>query len=424
MGMIDRIKNICLTPKTEWSVIDTETPNTASLITGYVLPLAAIGAVAGFVNHSVIGTTIPFSGVTFRTPMLMGLAMIVFTIVMAVVSVFVLSLIIDALAPSFGGQKSFPQALKVAVYAYTPAWIAGIFNIIPWVGWLLAFLLALYSLYLLFLGLPALMKNPEDKSIGYTIVVVICAIVLTVVIGLMSSMVLGFGKLASGVASGAAAGAFGRASSSDGVTIDKNSPLGKLEQFAKNAEEAGKKMDAAQKSGDPKAQAEAAAAALGAMFGGVAATPITIDQLKPLVPESIGAMKRTSISSDSGGAAGFNMSRVEAQYADATSGKSINLEVQDSGGAAGLLGIASWANIQSEREDQYKRSKTYVANGRTIKEEASKDPNGSSEYTVIVASRFIVTAKGNGVPFDQVKAAANGVDLGKLESMKDVGVKK
>ena len=101
MSMIDRIKNICLTPKTEWPVIAGESTSTSTLLTGYVLPLAAIGAVFGFVSSALIGHTLPFIGGTYKTPLLMGAGLAVFTLVMAVLGVFILSLIINALAPSF-----------------------------------------------------------------------------------------------------------------------------------------------------------------------------------------------------------------------------------------------------------------------------------------------------------------------------------
>ena len=105
--------------------------------------------------------------------------------VLALIGVFVLALIIDALAPSFSGQKSRMQALKVAAYASTAAWCAGIFALVP----PLAFLgvLGLYSLYLLHSGLPVLMKVPQDRAAGYTLVVVICAIVLFALIAWISA---------------------------------------------------------------------------------------------------------------------------------------------------------------------------------------------------------------------------------------------
>ncbi len=130
MKLIDRVKNILLTPKTEWEVIAGETTPTAALITGYVLPLAAIAAIASFIGVVLIGTSMGFLG-TYRMPVTFGLALLIWHIVGAVVAVFVLAFIIDALAPTFGATKSFPQALKVAAYSYTPGWVAGILAIIP-----------------------------------------------------------------------------------------------------------------------------------------------------------------------------------------------------------------------------------------------------------------------------------------------------
>jgi hypothetical protein len=133
MTIIDRVKNICLRPNTEWPVIAAEQTTTGSLIAGYVAPLVAVGAVAGLIGRSLIGVTMPFLG-TYRVPLVAGVATAIFTFVMAIVGVFVLSLIINALAPSFGGEKNSGQALKVAVYSYTPAWVAGILHIIPALG--------------------------------------------------------------------------------------------------------------------------------------------------------------------------------------------------------------------------------------------------------------------------------------------------
>ena len=180
MPMMERIKAICLKPNTEWPVIEAETTSTSDLMLGYVAPLAAIGPIASFVGGVFIGRTVPFVG-TYHVPLVSGLTLAVVSYVLSLVGIFVLSLIINALAPTFGGQKSSAQALKVAVYSYTPAWVAGVLTILTSLG-ILAIVAAFYGLYLLYLGLPVLMKNPKEKSAGYTIVIVICAIVLGVVI--------------------------------------------------------------------------------------------------------------------------------------------------------------------------------------------------------------------------------------------------
>ncbi len=181
MSLVDRAKGILLNPKNEWAVIDTEPATTSSLYSGYIVPLAAIPPVASFIGWSLLGVSV--LGFRYRIAMGTSLTGAVVQYGLSLVGTFVLALIIDALAPNFGGQKSQVQALKVAAYSSTASWVAGIFLLIPSLS-VLAALGGLYSLYLLYLGLPIVMKAPNEKALGYTAVVVIAAIVLYVVIGI------------------------------------------------------------------------------------------------------------------------------------------------------------------------------------------------------------------------------------------------
>jgi hypothetical protein len=191
MDLIGRAKAILLNPKQEWPVIEKETTTTAQLYTGYVIPLAAIGPVAQAIGLSVFGVNLGLLG-SWRVSPANAVGRAVVAFVCALVGVWVLAWIIDFLAPKFGGQSSPSQALKVAAYSCTASWLAGIFGIIP----VLAILgiLGLYSLYLLYVGLPVLMKSPVDKSLGYTIVVVIAAIVIFGVIFVLASRLFPYGR--------------------------------------------------------------------------------------------------------------------------------------------------------------------------------------------------------------------------------------
>jgi hypothetical protein len=169
MAIIERIRSICLKPNEEWPVIAGETTPAAALMKGYALPLAALGAVAGF-----IGLT--FSGFGFASGLVAGVVQLVLTLA----GLYVMGLVIDALAPKFGAEKNSAQALKVAVYSATPALVASVLLIVPLLA-PLAGLAALYGLYLLYLGLPRLMKCPQEKAVIYTLAVVACAIGLAIV---------------------------------------------------------------------------------------------------------------------------------------------------------------------------------------------------------------------------------------------------
>jgi uncharacterized membrane protein len=180
MTLVDRVKRILLQPKQEWEVISGETATTADLYKNYVIPLAAIGPVASIIGMSIFGIGMPF-GPAFRVPMITAVFSAVVHYVLALVGVYVLALIVDFLAPTFTGEKNFGQSLKLAVYSSTAAWIAGVFVIIPALGFL--GILGLYSLYLLYEGIPALMKAPREKALLYTVAAAVAAIVIFVVIG-------------------------------------------------------------------------------------------------------------------------------------------------------------------------------------------------------------------------------------------------
>jgi hypothetical protein len=179
MSLISRVQNILLKPKEEWGVIDAEPATIGGIYTSYVMILAAIGPICGLIGSQVIG--ISMFGVSWKPPIVYSVGQAVISYVMSLVVVYISALIIDALAPSFGGTKDMVKAFKVAAYSSTAAWVAGVVTIIPMLG-ILVLLASLYGLYLLYLGLPRLMRVPEDKAIGYTVVVVVVWIVLFFVV--------------------------------------------------------------------------------------------------------------------------------------------------------------------------------------------------------------------------------------------------
>jgi hypothetical protein len=186
MNLVDRAKKILLQPKSEWAVIAAEPHTVQDLYTGYVMILAAIPAVAWFIGFSIIG--MGMLGVSYRVPITSGVAHMVVSYILGLGWVYVLALIIDALAPNFGGEKNFINALKVSAFSPTAMWLAGIFAIIPALS--ILGILGLYSLYLLYTGLPPLMRVPEEKAVPYVVVVIIVGIVLAIIVGALAGLVV------------------------------------------------------------------------------------------------------------------------------------------------------------------------------------------------------------------------------------------
>lgn len=188
-SLVERVKDILTKPKQEWAVIDAEPATIGGIYTSYVVILAAIGPVAMLIGQQVFGWG--SYGITIKPPIGYSLAFALLTYGLSLVSVYVSALIIDALAPTFEATKDKLKAFKVAAYSATAAWLAGIFHIIPQLGWLS--IVGLYSLYLLYLGLPRLMRVSEDKALGYVGVIIFVQIVLYgVVMAIVSQLVASF----------------------------------------------------------------------------------------------------------------------------------------------------------------------------------------------------------------------------------------
>ena len=194
-NLIQRVINILTKPKEEWLVINTEQPNTISLIVGYALILALIPAIASFLRYGVIGTTI--WGVTYRS-ISTGIMQALIILIGAGVGTYLFAWVIDLLAPSFESEKNMGKSLQLATYSSTPVWILGILNLIGVLGSLAVFLGAIYSIYLLYIGIPVLKKTPAEKATGYLVISIIAYIVIYFVVAMILGLILGIFFVARG----------------------------------------------------------------------------------------------------------------------------------------------------------------------------------------------------------------------------------
>jgi hypothetical protein len=194
MDLVSRAQAIILKPKEEWVKIKGEPAPVTQLFTSYAAVLALIPAIAQFIGYALIGTRVLTFGV-IRMNIGSALLRMVLYYIFALASVYVFGLVINALAPSFGSKQSAENAMKLAVYSMTPAWVGGIFYAIPAL-WILATLASLYGIYILYLGFATpMMDTAKDKVVGYLVVSFIVMIVLTVVVGLILSALFVVGSV-------------------------------------------------------------------------------------------------------------------------------------------------------------------------------------------------------------------------------------
>jgi len=181
VDIVQRAKAMVLSPAAEWRTIEPESGDAGYLFANYVAILAAIPPVCEFLRWGVFGwggaRFYHWHHVGFFSSLFGGLVRYLMTFVV----VYAMAVIIDGLAPTFSGQKSQQNAMKLAVYSMTPAWLAGVFALIPGLGFLRLIAL-LYSVYLFWLGLPILMKPPQERAGPYALAVILCGIVLAFVV--------------------------------------------------------------------------------------------------------------------------------------------------------------------------------------------------------------------------------------------------
>jgi hypothetical protein len=183
LDIVQRAKAMVLSPAAEWRVIEPESGDPAYLIANYVAFLAAIPPACVFLRGLLFGWRGPRMGFHHfhHFGFFSGLFGAVVHWLVALVVVYALAVIIDALAPTFMAQKNQQNAMKLAVYSSTPAWLAGVFALIPGLG-ILRLVALIYSIYMFWLGLPILMKPPPDRTGPYALAVIVCGIVLFFVV--------------------------------------------------------------------------------------------------------------------------------------------------------------------------------------------------------------------------------------------------
>jgi hypothetical protein len=374
-NIVERAKNILLSPRAEWARISTESTGLGPLLMGYVLPLAAIGALA-----SVIGSML-FLG------MLFGAAGLVPAVVSAAVGVgitllgvFLCGILVNALASSFGSQPNQMRANQLAAYSATASLIGSWGAIIPFLGWLVALAGGIYSVVLFYMGLTPMMQTPEDKRVLFTIVLALIAIVAWWLVGMVVAMML----LGMGLGVG---GAMSR-----GFSFQENTP----QQQSEVTLPGGGSVNLS----ELQRQAEA-------MQGG---SGVTIDpaRVQAQLPQSLPGGFALASSSSS---AAMGMSQAEGVY---RSGEAeLRLTVVQTGAMGALAGMAAGMNVQENRQDGDGYARTQTIDGRIYSEEV--DNKASSASYGVIGRGIAVTAEGTNITLDQARAAVETVGVQRLE---------
>ena len=386
-ALLQRVLDILMRPRETWLKINAEDGNPGRIYLGYLVFLAAIPAVAGFIGYSLVG--VGAFGISVRVPVVQGLVSMVVGYVLSLAMVYVLALIANMLAPRFQAQQDMGSAFKLVAYASTAGMLGGVFSILPSLA-MLGLLAALYSVYLIYSGIPVLMKAPQEKAVGYTAALVVCGILAGIVVGLATSL----------VTPGARGLGAGMAGMGDTGSVTMKVPGTDIKIDTGRLEEASRKMEEAQAKGDTQAAAKAATEMMGAALGGKGGEPFAPKLLRDTLPERVGDLPRTAIEARSESAMGMQFTHVSAQYTHED--KELEIQIQDLGAVPALrMAMAGWATTTAESENADEVERIYRQGDTTIKESYRKD-GSSADVALMLPNGVMVQAYGR-LPVEDLK---------------------
>lgn len=407
-SLLDRVLALLLRPGDTWLQIERENPDIVSVYSRYLIFLAAIPAVAGFIGYSLVG--VGAFGVSVRVPIVQGLVGMVVGYVLSLAMVLVMALVANALAPRFGGQAQLPRAFQLIAYGATAGWLGGVFSAVPALA-MLGVLAALYSVYLIYRGVPVLMRVPGEKAVGYTAALIVCSIVAGLVVGLVTSLVTPRPGAFAGV--GGAGNLGGPSVAGPGVNITL--PGTGISIDTAKVEAANRRMEEAQARGDTQAAGQAMGDMMSAALGGKGAAPLAPEALRALLPETLGSMPRTAVEARSDAAMGMQFTNVSAQYSEGE--RLIEVRMQDIGAVPALaIGMAAWSRSTMDSETPEEVERVYRRDGVAFKESYRKD--GTSASLVMLLPNGVLLEGSGNLPMDDLRAVLKAVPTGQVAALK------
>lgn len=176
---LSNAKEIVLNQNAEWSRVMSDESERQSLLR-YGMTLILIAYALRFLL-SLLFSSILSAFVPYGTLYMVSSVVVEFAL--AIAALFFVPQILAALAPSFGGKNDSLNALKLYVFAATPAWLGMALSVIPVLGWLAAIAGGLYGIYLFWQHFADAMSIPAEKKVGYVILAVVVLAVIQIVIG-------------------------------------------------------------------------------------------------------------------------------------------------------------------------------------------------------------------------------------------------
>jgi len=171
---VELVKGMLFQPQQTWQAYLADNKSWRETLIELALPLVAGSLLISFILSFL------FPGV-----LSLGLGGLILSLITGVLALFVSAFILGFLASLFKGRNDFDRAFAALTLTGVPAYAGMAISGLPFIGWLLMLLAAIYSLVLLYQIIPEALGVPDDRRVTHFVSFLIAAVIAMLVLNVL-----------------------------------------------------------------------------------------------------------------------------------------------------------------------------------------------------------------------------------------------
>jgi len=176
------VRDLLWYPQQAWEKIKAE--KDIKLLIAYPLALAVLPALAVYIGYGLIGLRLGPVGY-YRMSFANAFYSALVYYMLSILGVVAMGFLVMVLTNYFTVESDIVSAMKLSAYSATAPLLAGIFQVIP--GIRILMVLGLYGAYIMYLGVPKLIKTTREKEAPFSFSLIIAAVILMLLINFLVS---------------------------------------------------------------------------------------------------------------------------------------------------------------------------------------------------------------------------------------------
>jgi len=179
--MIHHVWGLFTRPDQKWQEIRGEKETIGHMYMSHVLILAAIPAISAYIGTTQVGWSVGRGDPVMLTQA-SGIQLTLMAYLAMVAGVAVMGAFIQWMSRTYDASPTMTQCIVFAAYTATPLFVGGLAALYPsiWIALLVGTIAICYSVYLLYIGIPAFMKIPAEEGFMFSSSVMAVGLVMLV----------------------------------------------------------------------------------------------------------------------------------------------------------------------------------------------------------------------------------------------------